>query len=117
MLAFYFGEPGAEKVGAALPGALVSSVNYTEVVSKALDRNEALPVVLRKLAAMGFTIVSHDAELARRAGEMRPLTRQFGMSTGDRACLALAEREGVPALTADRAWASLKLGIDIRLIR
>jgi PIN domain nuclease of toxin-antitoxin system len=35
----------------------------------------------------------------------------------DRACLALALTRGLPADTAERSWAKLKLGIDIRLIR
>jgi PIN domain nuclease of toxin-antitoxin system len=117
VLALYFGEPGAEKVVDALPGAFVSSVNYTEVVSKALDRGEALTVLLRKLSAMGFSIVPHDAGLARRAGELRLSTRKAGMSLGDRACLALAERERLPALTADRSWKSLALDVEVHLIR
>ncbi len=117
VLAAYFDEPGAEPVRAALPGSLLSSVNYTEVVGKALDRGEAFGVALRKLAAMGFVIVSHDAQLARRAGELRPLTRRLGMSLADRACLALAEREALPVLTADRSWRAAALAIDIRLIR
>lgn len=96
---------------------MLSSVNYTEVIGKCLDRGEALGVSLRKFAAMGFAIIAHDAQLAIRAAELRPLTRNCGMSLADRACLALAERERLPVLTADRAWASLDLGIDIRLIR
>ena len=117
VLAVYFDEPGAENVRTALPGALLSSVNYTEVIGKCLDRGEALSAVLRKLAAMGLAVVAHDAQLARRAGELRPLTKRLGMSLADRACLALAERERLPALTADRSWKSLGLDIDIRLIR
>jgi PIN domain nuclease of toxin-antitoxin system len=39
------------------------------------------------------------------------------LSLADRACLALAERERLPVLTADRHWGSLDLGIDVRLIR
>jgi PIN domain nuclease of toxin-antitoxin system len=31
--------------------------------------------------------------------------------------LALAERERLPVLTADRKWSMLYIGIDIRLIR
>lgn len=117
VLAVYFDEPGADRVWAALLGSLLSSVNYTEVIGKCLDRGEALAVVLRKFAAMGLVIVSHDALLARRAGELRPVTKRLGMSLADRACLALAEREKLPALTADRSWRSLGLNIEVRLIR
>ena len=117
VLAVYFDEPGADQVRAALPGALLSSINYTEVIGKCLDRGEALDAVLRSFAAMGFQVVAHDAQLARRAGELRPLTKRLGISLADRACLALAERERLPALTADRSWKSLGLDIEVRLIR
>jgi PIN domain nuclease of toxin-antitoxin system len=117
VLAVYFDEPGADRVRATLPGALLSSVNYTEIIGKCLDRGETLSAALRKLAAMGLVVVAHDAQLARRAGELRPLTKRLGMSLADRACLALAERERLPALTADRSWKSLVLDIDVRLIR
>jgi PIN domain nuclease of toxin-antitoxin system len=39
------------------------------------------------------------------------------LSLADRACLALAEREGVPAVTADKKWAMLDIGIKVSLIR
>lgn len=117
VLAVYLDEPGADQVRMVLPGALLSSVNYTEVVGKCLDRGEAMSGVLRKLAAMGLHVVAHDLQLAQRTGALRPLTRRFGLSLADRACLALAERERAPVLTADRNWKSLELGLDIRLIR
>jgi PIN domain nuclease of toxin-antitoxin system len=117
VLAVYFDEAGADKVRATLPGALLSAVNYTEVIGKGLDRGEALLATLRKLAAMGVEVVAHDARLAQRAGALRPLTRRFGLSLADRACLALAERERAPVLTADRKWSSLNIELDIRLIR
>ena len=58
-------------------------------------------------------------DLAYRAGALEPVTRREGLSLGDRACLALAERHGVPALTADRSWAAAgaRLGIAVELIR
>jgi PIN domain nuclease of toxin-antitoxin system len=117
VLAVYFDEAGADRVWPTLPGALLSAVNYTEVVSKCLDRGEIFPVALRKLAAMGLDIVAHDVRLAQRAGELRPLTKRLGLSPADRACLALAERERAPVLTGDRKWSMLNLGLDIRLIR
>jgi PIN domain nuclease of toxin-antitoxin system len=72
---------------------------------------------MEKLAAMGLDVVAHDAALAMRTGELRPLTRRLGLSLADLACLALAEREQSYVLTADRAWSKVTLGLDIRVIR
>lgn len=117
VLAVYFDEAGAEIVRPALLGALLSAVNYSEVIGKCVDRGDTLAVTLRKLAAMGVSVVPHDARLGQRAGELRPLGRHLGLSLGDRACLALAEQEALPVLTADRSWKRLPLTMDIRLIR
>jgi ribonuclease VapC len=43
--------------------------------------------------------------------------RHYGLSLGDRACLALAMELKLPVVTADRAWIDLDLGIDICVIR
>ena len=46
-----------------------------------------------------------------------PLAAAPGLSLGDRACLALARARSVPALTADRTWSRLELGISIEVVR
>jgi PIN domain nuclease of toxin-antitoxin system len=117
VLAVYLDEPGAEAATAVMAGSLLSAVNYTEVIGRALDRGRSYDHVLRALMQMAFVVVAHDLTLARRAGELRSATRGFGLSVGDRACLALAERERLPAYTTDRSWRNLDLGIDVRLIR
>jgi ribonuclease VapC len=42
-----------------------------------------------------------------------------GLSLGDRYCLALAKREGIPALTAERRWPDIAAapGVTVDLIR
>jgi ribonuclease VapC len=40
---------------------------------------------------------------------LRPLTVKQGLSLADRACLVLATRLKVPALTTDRAWADAEV--------
>jgi len=66
---------------------------------------------------LGVTIVPFGAEDAELAAQLRSSTQILGLSLADRACLALAARTDLPALTADRAWAGLDVGIRVRLFR
>ena len=110
-------ELGSEKVVAALPDVVMSSVNLSEVVAKWVDQGRAETEIRSYLDALGLVIVPFDVEMAYRSGGLRSRTRSAGLSFGDRACLALAESLDVPALTSDRAWASLDLNIQVELIR
>jgi ribonuclease VapC len=47
-------------------------------------------------------------EDAVRIAELMPRQRELDLSLGDRACLALALRLGLPVLTADRSWLKLE---------
>ena len=40
-----------------------------------------------------------------------------GLSLGDRACLALALKLNLPALTTDRIWENLNLSVQVQVIR
>jgi ribonuclease VapC len=115
VLAFLFGEPGRDIAKRLLPGNCLLSVNLAEVVTKLVD--EGMPEFDRRavLGNLGCEIVPFDRDLAIRAGDLR--SESTSLSLGDRACLALALTRGLPAYTAERSWAKLKLGIDIRLIR
>jgi len=48
---------------------------------------------------------------------LRPISKDLGLSLGDRACLALEVRLGLPVLTADREWRKLALNVEIRVVR
>ena len=69
------------------------------------------------LEPLRLNIVDFDQGLAYATAGLRRPTRHLGLSLGDRACLATALMLGVPAVTADRSWASLELGVDIKVIR
>lgn len=119
-LAFLSGEPGAETVrGALAAGAAMSAVNLIEVGSKYLQWGGAEADLRTLLGNLPFEVVPLDEGLALDAALLAPITRSAGLSLGDRVCLALAARLGVPALTADRAWATVAAptGIDVRLLR
>jgi PIN domain nuclease of toxin-antitoxin system len=117
MLAFLHDEPGAERVRAALAGALISAVNWSEIVRKSLQRQVDIAGMREELAETGVGFVPFTAEQAKVAARLWAQTHSRGLSLADRACLALALERGLPVLTADRVWAELGLALDIRLIR
>ena len=117
LLAFIQGEPGGEVVAATVGDALMSSVNHAEVVTKLVERTGSLGVVRAALGIANVDVVDFDLSQAEQAGLLAQQTRSRGLSLGDRACLVLAAREAAPVLTADRIWATLKLDVEIRLIR
>jgi PIN domain nuclease of toxin-antitoxin system len=117
LLALLLDEPGADMVADHLDGACISTVNLAEAGAKMVERGAGLDLVEREVHAAAITVVPFDVEQALEAARLRPATKAFGLSLGDRACLALAKRMDGVALTSDAAWAEPDLGIEIRLIR
>lgn len=116
VLTLLFGEPGAESVADAIAaGAALSTVNLAEVgtvfVRNGVDR--------RALEAMQEQVVVEPLSAADAVAiaALYPQVASRGLSLGDRACLALARRLELPALTADRAWADLGLDIEVLQVR
>jgi PIN domain nuclease of toxin-antitoxin system len=117
LLAFLHDELGANRVQQAFDNAVVSVVNWAEVVQKSLWRQADVAGMREEFTEVGvifepFTII--QAEIAARLWEK---TRTHGLSLADRACLALALDRNLPVLTADRAWADLGLEVEIQLVR
>jgi PIN domain nuclease of toxin-antitoxin system len=73
--------------------------------------------VVEILDELDVDIVRFDREQAIQTGVLRSATRSAGLSLGDRAALVLARSLKVPAYTTDRAWLTVSIGVDVRLIR
>jgi PIN domain nuclease of toxin-antitoxin system len=101
----------------------MNAVNWAEVVTRVAEhRGLGAATINEDLQARGLPgqlidIVPVTQSDAVRIAELRPLTRHLGLSLADRACLATAIDLNAPAVTADRAWATLSLGIRITVIR
>jgi ribonuclease VapC len=110
-------EEGADLVALHIPNAIMSCVNLSEVVSffeEAGMQQQEMRMLTRSLLAER---VLFDADQAFLAANFRSITRAKGLGLGDRACLSLAKIRNLPLLTADRAWATIAIGVDIKIIR
>jgi ribonuclease VapC len=117
VLAVFFSEPGEEIVVPVLQGALLSTVNLAEVHTRMLDRGVPAQVAWKRMRSVQCEVCVFTDEQARIAAELMPSTRPYGLSLGDRACLALAIQRGAKVYTTDRVWKNLSLGIEIEVIR
>jgi ribonuclease VapC len=116
LLAVLYGEKGADVVEELLDDGRVSAVNWSEVLQK-LAQKGADPADANALLLLGVEIEPFTAVDAVQAAELHAVTREFGLSLADRACLALACRLGVTAVTADRAWAKAEFDVPVQLVR
>lgn len=123
LLAYLQEEKGGELVlDSLVAGAHISAVNWAEVLTKLAEKGRGPLEVTSQLEDLGILgtgliIEPFDAESARVVATLREPTRQAGLSLGDRACLALGSKLGLPVLTADGAWLELDLEFTIKAIR
>jgi ribonuclease VapC len=117
VLAVALREQGWEAAEELLIGSLICAVNAAEVVSRYLAIGVSLAQTQAMLTRTRMIVEPLDPVRAVEVGALHRATRAHGLSIGDCACLALARSRGLPALTADRAWAGLDVGVDIQLIR
>jgi len=118
-LALLLDEAGADVVGASARDSQLLIVNHCEVLSKIAQEGGDWAGADAILNRFGIRVVEFTQEHSLEAARLRPLTRELGLSLGDRACLAHGRFSGLPILTSDRrmAEAAAGLGIDIRMIR
>ena len=117
VLQYLHREPGHRAVGRMLDDGYISAVNVAEVLGKLAEKGAAQDRLGELFSDLGLTVVPFDEAHAKRTAALRPLTKNLGLSLGDRACLATAELLGLPAITTDHAWTKLRLGIAVRLAR
>ena len=117
LLAYLQQEAGAELVDAVLSEAHMASVNWAEVVQKSLSAGVDVVGMREDLQALGLRVEPFLPTDGDTAGQLWASTRQLGLPLGDRACLSLGLRLGLPVLTCDRAWSQLPLALEIQVLR
>ena len=95
----------------------MSTVNFAEVWTKLHDFGLTEAPRVAQIFSLLSRIEPFTETQSRLAADLRPATRQVGLSLGDRACLALAIETGSEVYTAEHLWTKLNLPCKVHLIR
>ena len=117
LLALIQNEPGANVVEDVISSGWISTVNLSEVITKLTDDGIAEDDIREVIEGLQVNSVPFSLDQAYVAGLMRADTKMLGLSFGDRACLSLAKQLDTAAVTTDRIWTQLSVGVEIQLIR
>lgn len=101
-----------------LPKSLISSVNACEVATVMLRLGIPSDAIEELIDETVGNIIPFDKECYLLAANLSKTTKQYRLSLGDRACLALAQQMSLPVYTADQIWSKLKIeNVEINIIR
>jgi ribonuclease VapC len=117
VLALLQNEAGSALVSQLIYGALMSAVNLTEIHAKMIGSGFPAPTSWKRIVALQCDVCPYTEEQARIAAELIQVTKPFGLSLGDRACLALAIERKATVYTTDKIWKKIPLGIEVEVIR
>ena len=107
-------EAGYETVIQNKKNVVMSTVNIAEVFKYAISKKElSKEECLLLPKKLGIRVINLDQNQALLSAELYNKTKQYGLSLGDRTCIALGMIKGYPILTCDRIWETCKLDIKI----
>lgn len=102
-------EPGYQILENVLANAAMSAVNLSELIS-VLTRSEIAEEEVNEIITdLVPQIIPFTNDIAIRAGKLIKNTKKFGLSLGDRACLATGIHHHMTIYTTDKIWQELKL--------
>lgn len=107
-----------DELESLLPKSLMSSVNACEVATVMTRLGIPLEEIAGLINETIGEIVPFNKEHYLLTAKLWHVTKPYGLSLGDRACLALAQYTKLPVYTADKIWSKLEIApLQINLIR
>ena len=106
------------KLESLLPRSLISSVNACEVATVMSRLGVPFEEIEGLINETIGEIIPFNKDHYLLAAKLWKTTKEYGLSLGDRACLALAQHTKLPVYTADQIWAKLAIqDLQINIIR
>ena len=111
-------EPGYESVRQHMKYAIISSVNIAEVYKYCIEVQNLTEDDCKNLIKLsGIKIIDFCEEQALITAKIIKETKPYGLSLGDRGCIALAMFKNYSVLTCDMIWQKVDLDIEFIMAR
>lgn len=111
-------EPGYEFVRQNMKHAIISSINIAEVYKYCMEVQNLTEDDCKELIELsGIKIIDFCERQALITAKIVKETRQYGLSLGDRGCIALAMLKSCAVLTCDKIWQKVKLDVEFIMAR
>jgi ribonuclease VapC len=117
LLALIKGEPGHDILEDLLASSCISAVNLSEVIT-VLTRIGISPEEITEIISVIPEVIDFTQNIALTAGNLSNITKEFGLSLGDRSCIATAIQHNMTVYTTDQIWAKINIdGLNIAVAR
>lgn len=118
IIALFAKEKGYELIKKHMKDAIISSVNIAEVYRYCIDVQNLTEDDANNLIKMlDIKIIDFNNEQALITASLVSKTKQYGLSLGDRACIALAIARKHSIITCDSIWQKLDVGTEFIMAR
>lgn len=118
LIAFLKQEKGWEEVADYFTQDIYfSEVNRAEFYTHMVRNGQTVENAEALIQRTELLVIDFNQQQAVITAELYRTTRQYGLSLGDRACLALGVSRSLPVITADRVWQKLNINVQINIIR
>lgn len=110
-------EDGYREVENIFGNSSISSVNLSELVSVLVRSGvKEIDEIITNLVP---DVIEFSEKIAIEAGKLSKITKDYGLSLGDRACIATGIYYGMTIYTSDKIWIDIddKISKKIVLIR
>ena len=118
IIALFAQEKGYKLIQNHLKDAIISSVNIAEVYKYCVDtRNLTGDEAKDVMKMLDIKIIDFNKEHALITANLVSKTKQYGLSLGDRACIALALHGNHSVITCDSIWQKIDVGVKFIIAR
>ena len=118
IIALFAKEKGYEFVKKHMKDAIISSVNIAEVYKYCIEVQKLTEEETKDLIKLlDIKIVDFNNEQALITATLVNKTKMYGLSLGDRACIALGLAGKHPVITCDTVWQKVDVGVEFIMVR